>query len=279
MKKALFVVMFMAVAFVAAAPVAQAQAVWGPAGSGGYGYGYPSPVAQVTASNLAMVDEMSAMAMGGRSYGSMYGDPCMAYIIPFLPNGTRSLIYGSAGTMGGYVIGGSQHRQLGMVVGGILGSVLGEIQDARQRRRAEQAYMACQQHQAAMQYGGSPQGALPSGAVVDDRGQVIMPPVVLPQQVSQPSGQSLGPLAGPAVQGQAGEFQLRNTTRFSVEVYDGGKYLGRMRPREEWRVSAPSSEYKAFALIPNQRGSLSNDETDLQPSDDGWVFVEPQFDP
>ena len=83
------------------------------------------------------------------------------------------------------------------------------------------------------------------------------------------------PLAGPAANGGKGEFTLSNSTRFPLEVYDGEKYIGRMTPRENWHIAAPEDRYHAFALIPNSNGSLSKDETDLQPTDNGWTFTEP----
>lgn len=90
-----------------------------------------------------------------------------------------------------------------------------------------------------------------------------------------------GALAGPAANPGSGEFTLVNATRFPVDVYDGtceeGCYKGRMGPDEERQVPAPNIGYKGYALIPNSRGGLSKDRTDLHPSDDGWVFIEPSF--
>lgn len=90
------------------------------------------------------------------------------------------------------------------------------------------------------------------------------------------------PLAGPSDQRRKGEdFQLANQIRFAVEVYFGkkgkGKYQGRLASGESWSVKGPkpNEKYSGYALIPNRSGGFSSDEAPIQPTADGWVFVEP----
>lgn len=91
-------------------------------------------------------------------------------------------------------------------------------------------------------------------------------------------------VAGPSVGGGNGEFELSNSTRFSVEVYHRNekgkeKYVGRLGSGDAWAVKAPkpSEAYHGFALIPNQNGGLTSDRLVPMPSGNGWVFVEPDF--
>jgi hypothetical protein len=90
------------------------------------------------------------------------------------------------------------------------------------------------------------------------------------------------PLAGPSNvrNGNNGEFVLTNTTRFSIEVYFGkgkGKHIGRLASGTSLNVKGPKpgERYSGFALIPNTNGGLSSDEVPIQPTQNGWVFVEP----
>lgn len=122
-------------------------------------------------------------------------------------------------------------------------------------------------------------------AVEVDPSQLPPPPPGGPAGYGQPQrrpqyGQrptSVGPMAGPGVGAVGGQFRLVNATNFAVEVYDGQEYLGRLQPRSEMRVDAPNAGYQGYALIPNNRGSLSSDVTDIHASDNGWVFVAPAY--
>lgn len=88
------------------------------------------------------------------------------------------------------------------------------------------------------------------------------------------------PLAGPADRRKGDDFTLTNNLRFAVEVYFGkgkGKYIGRLASGETWNVKGPKpgEKYSGYALIPAANGGLASDEVPIQPTRDGWMFVEP----
>ena len=93
------------------------------------------------------------------------------------------------------------------------------------------------------------------------------------------SGRTSEPLAGPRSADRNGNniFDLTNASDRYVEVYDGDTWLGRMAPRDKWQVPAPQNQYHGYAVIPNKRGGLNNDATDIQPSTTGWVFTKPAY--
>lgn len=172
----------------------------------------------------------------------------------------RAGILGAAsGSIAGSIF---DSTRIGVGIGGAvaLGSVLVDV--ARGRNRGHQ--------QAVVPAGISPRGY--PMAIPDDQGVPPMPP-------RQASDQ--GALAGPQTYGGGGRiFTLTNSTRFAVEVYDGSEpldYLFRLSASESRRVEAPKNGYVGWAVIPNVRGSLSSDIADIQPTSDGWVFIEPAF--
>ncbi|MDO8591850.1 MAG: hypothetical protein Q7R60_02950, partial [bacterium] len=88
--------------------------------------------------------------------------------------------------------------------------------------------------------------------------------------------------AGPSAGGGQGDFELSNSTRYSVDVYLRGqkgkeKHLGRLSSGDAWAVEAPKpgEAYHGYALIPNQGGGLSSDHLYPVPAQNGWVFTEP----
>lgn len=94
-------------------------------------------------------------------------------------------------------------------------------------------------------------------------------PYYSPQQEQEP-------VAEPEPQEQEqGEFQLFNRTSFSLDVYDGNEFLGRMKPGESWGVDAPRVAFRAEGRIPNNKGGISVDSTDIRATDNGWEFVPP----
>ncbi|MDO8591367.1 MAG: hypothetical protein Q7R60_00375 [bacterium] len=90
-----------------------------------------------------------------------------------------------------------------------------------------------------------------------------------------------GPSAG-GRGGQGGEFELSNSTRYSVDVYRRDqkgreKYLGRLASGDASIVEAPKpgETYHGYVLIPNNAGGLSSDRIFPAPTTDGWEFREP----
>lgn len=103
---------------------------------------------------------------------------------------------------------------------------------------------------------------------------------------SQEQGTSQ-PVAGPAANHdeshgpayRSGNRPVVNSTRKNVELYDGDRkdenFVGEMAPGDSWDLAKPQKRYRAFAQIPNRRGSDSIDEIEPEPTDTGWIFVEP----
>jgi len=139
--------------------------------------------------------------------------------------------------------------------------------------------------------GGTIAGAAIGGLVGGNRGALIGAGVgggatlLATSYQYQRSGR---PLVGPSTVNRDNKrngdenFVLVNQTRFAVEVWFGkgkGKYIGRLVSGETWTVKGPKpgEHYTGYALIPDSHGGISTDEVPIQPTENGWVFVEPNF--
>lgn len=71
-----------------------------------------------------------------------------------------------------------------------------------------------------------------------------------------------------------GELELVNGSPVAIDVFDGRKFVGRMRAGESWRVKSPRDGYRAEALVPNSRGGISRGPLEIVPTDHGWIFQE-----
>lgn len=71
------------------------------------------------------------------------------------------------------------------------------------------------------------------------------------------------------------EFELTNGSPATIEVFDGEKFLFRMRPGEVRKVTAPQEQYTARALVPNNRGGISRGDLETHSTNSGWAFEEP----
>lgn len=78
----------------------------------------------------------------------------------------------------------------------------------------------------------------------------------------------------------ASPWRLYNRSGFTVEVFDGGRRLGRMRPNQSWRVLEPASGYRAVILAPDFSGAITEHEARIRPANDfqGWVITAPKED-
>jgi len=76
----------------------------------------------------------------------------------------------------------------------------------------------------------------------------------------------------------ASPWRLYNRSGFVVEVFDGEKRLGRMRPNQSWRVLEPVSGFRAVILAPDFSGAITEYEARIRPSYDfqGWVITSPK---
>jgi hypothetical protein len=76
----------------------------------------------------------------------------------------------------------------------------------------------------------------------------------------------------------ASPWRLYNRSGFVVEVFDGEKKLGRMRPNQSWRVLEPVSGFRAVILAPDFSGAITEHEARIRPSYDfqGWVITSPK---
>lgn len=72
-----------------------------------------------------------------------------------------------------------------------------------------------------------------------------------------------------------GEFELTNGSPATIEVFDGEKFLFRMRPGETKKVAVPQKQYTARALVPNNRGGISRGDLETHSENNSWTFEEP----
>jgi len=78
----------------------------------------------------------------------------------------------------------------------------------------------------------------------------------------------------------ASPWRLYNRSGFVVEVFDGEKRLGRMRPNQSWRVLEPVSGFRAVILAPDFSGAITEYEGRIRPANDfqGWVITSPKVE-
>jgi hypothetical protein len=78
----------------------------------------------------------------------------------------------------------------------------------------------------------------------------------------------------------ASPWRLYNRSGFVVEVFDGERRLGQMRPNQSWRVLEPASGFRASILQPEFGGGLGEAEARIRPADDfrGWVITAPRVE-
>jgi len=78
----------------------------------------------------------------------------------------------------------------------------------------------------------------------------------------------------------ASPWRLYNRSGFVVEVFDGEKRLGRMRPNQSWRVLEPVSGFRAVILAPDFSGAITEHEARIRPANDfqGWVITSPKVE-
>jgi len=78
----------------------------------------------------------------------------------------------------------------------------------------------------------------------------------------------------------ASPWRLYNRSGFVVEVFDGEKKLGQMRPNQSWRVLEPVSGFRAVILAPDFSGAITEHEARIRPSYDfqGWVITSPKVE-
>lgn len=111
--------------------------------------------------------------------------------------------------------------------------------------------------------------------------------VIESQAPSQEQGTGQ-PVAGPVVSHdenrgpayRSGNRPVVNSTAVYVELYDGDRkdenFVGEMSPGDSWDLGKPQKRYRAFAQVPNRRGSDTISEIDPEPTDTGWIFIEPK---
>jgi hypothetical protein len=75
-------------------------------------------------------------------------------------------------------------------------------------------------------------------------------------------------------------WRLYNRSGFTVDVFDGGKRLGQMRPNQSWRVLEPEIGFRAVILAPDFSGSITKHEARIRPANDfqGWVITSPKVE-
>lgn len=72
-----------------------------------------------------------------------------------------------------------------------------------------------------------------------------------------------------------GQFELANNTPFFIDVFDGERFVGRMRPGQILRVGPPEDRYWAQALVPGANGALLEGRVESTPRNTGWGFETP----
>lgn len=78
----------------------------------------------------------------------------------------------------------------------------------------------------------------------------------------------------------ASPWRLYNRSGFTVEVYDGNRGMGRMRPGQSQQVLEPTTGFRAVLLQPDFSGGLTRAEARIRPANDfqGWVITAPRVE-
>ena len=250
-----FAFVFVFVAFVLFVGVSSAEAQ----------YYNPNPVQSLIQGNLNMVHNLHGQLDRARwdnqvhnlvyhdGYYGNYGQD--GYFYGQYDREGRRLSRPVKFAIGGGLIGASlgygiSGKGRGAAIGGAIGAVVGLIA-GRDRGQQQQPQYQPQQddYQQQSQYQQPQEQAIP---------QQVSIPVPEPQS-AEPQG----------------EFRLVNKTSFSLDIYDGNTFLGRMKPGESWGADAPKVAFHADARIPNNSGGISIDSADMRATDTGWEFVPP----
>ncbi len=170
---------------------------------------------------------------------------------------------GVLASAGGAAIGGVFGGRKGAAIGAVGGAIAGGIIASRHAHDNCIVIESVRSAQFQQRIG---QGGIP----VPYQEQVMSRPV------AGPAGgydESHGPAYRP------GNRPVVNSTAKFVELYDGDRkpenLVGEMAPGDSWDLAKPMRRYRAFAEIPNQRGSNNVDEISPETTDIGWIFVEP----
>ncbi len=280
MRKSLFA--FVVLAFLAMAVPASAQSIrWGyiPQTTDGWYYLIRgNQVGMLTADNLGMVRGLTNQLRRSNfrslqddlrwneGYGA-YGLPIGRGFYPMYdrqmrPMGRReaTITYGTIGAGIGYGVSGNLR---GTVIGAASGAIVGLLTHRGNNNQQR------------------------------DNGTIVTPPSEPQQNIrwaSDGTPVAVGTRPGyqpnqevpvrPVVEKRTGEFNLSNSTRFKMDVYDGetGKeenFQFRLAPGEKRGVDAPEDRYRGLALVPNIHGNISTEEFGVSPTDAGWIFIEP----
>lgn len=257
---------FVFVAFVFFVGVLPAEAQY-------YGNGgncHRQPLQGVLQGNLNMVRGLYQQlpGMGAyRCYGGYYGNfGNDGYFYGLYDQGghrmsrpVKILIGAGVGASLGYGISGNGR---GAAIGGAIGAIVGLIAG---RDRGQQPQYSQSDYQQQQQYQ-TPE----SQQYQQPQPQYQQPQEQTPQQVTPAPVPEPSQLVEPQ-----GEFRLVNRTSFSLDVYDGNTFLGRMKSGESWGADAPKVAFHADARIPNNKGGISVDAADIRATDTGWEFVPP----
>jgi hypothetical protein len=162
----------------------------------------------------------------------------------------------AGGATGGAIIGGTLGDRKGAVIGGAAGAGIGALAGWWSSRNSHNHDNCLHIEPSTAQSAGlQPQGATATVAT---------------STVTVGTSTSTG-----------GRFEIENTTRLHVDVFDGSTYLGTLKPAGQegsvFIVDQPRSRYRGVALLPNRQGGMSKDDVNIQVKDNGWMFVEPTF--
>lgn len=186
--------------------------------------------------------------------GYLYqADPCGGQ-----PTGRRFRIGTVTGVVAGASIGGWKGWKgtlIGAGIGGAGAYVADRIIEHRERSHAVANEMNCRER--------------------ETRTTIQKPPIQTPESYIVQGGPFQKSSDGPYFKRGRGEFELINNSSAYAEVLDGERFLFRMRPKEIRRVGPPEEEYKAYALLPNDRGGLSEGGLETHSTNRGWTFEEP----
>lgn len=184
--------------------------------------------------------------------GTMHAHEGKTHFRPCDPTNNR------IGTVGGGALGAGGGALIGAVIGGRRGAAIGAVSGA-----ATGGVLASRNNH---------DNCIVVGPTAQQGGGT---PVSYQEQAPTP----IQPIAGPATSGSGeGEFELSNSSRFRLEVYYDGKYLGRLGPDASLQVSYPekSKKYTAHMLVPNEEGGTSSRPAKIVPGDAGLTFAEPE---
>lgn len=86
-----------------------------------------------------------------------------------------------------------------------------------------------------------------------------------------------GQISDPPSSGKGEEWRITNRTSKIAELWDGDKFVSRIRAGQSMMAKAPKEGYKAILIIPNSSGGFDQEPAQIRSNDNfnGWDIIAP----